>query len=132
MTFLNELSLLYKFGMLLILVLLGVFEALYYCKDNNLTKNKSAFLIRSLIANAITGAFIFIPVDFVDFILIAVYVVRSIFVGREFIKLNYHRKYHQARNSYIYTQFLSLIVLVIYIFLFLFIIGLIDTFMFGW
>ena len=78
----------YKFALFGALMIMAYFEARFYINEHNL-KNKNDFFKVSFIANTIVGLALFIPVFFFDLLGIGLYILRSYFVGRMFIILNY-------------------------------------------
>ena len=125
MIFIIDQIIIYKFALFGALMVMAFFEARLYINEHNL-KNKKEFYKVAFIANTITGLFLFLPIYWFDLLVIGLYFVRCIFVGKYFVKLNNKKTKKQARNSYIFTIFKNMMVFVAYNIVFM-----LGTFLFG-
>lgn len=103
----------YKLALFLALMVMAYFEARLYTHENILSDKRPFYRI-SFLANAIVGLFLFLPVYEFDLIVMGLYLLRTIVVGRFYIRLNHKKTTAQARTSVIFLFFKVLGVFVVY------------------
>ena len=103
----------YAVAIFITFMVIAFFEAYFYCKDNGI-KEKAVFFKISFISNAILGIIFFIPYYYIDFVVLGLYVVRSVIVHKWYYEYNPKTRRDQSRASFIYTQMLVFFVLCLY------------------
>ena len=107
----------YKLALFGALMVMAFFEAKFYINDGNL-KNKKDFYKVAFVANSIVGLFLFLPIYWFDLLVLVLYAIRSIPVGKFFVKYNNKKHKNQAVSSYIWTLPKNVVVFIGYNFVF--------------